>query len=148
MSPGRPVPGGDPPVYRGPYDPEGGAPSSGGLPEAARTQGGEPAPQFDEPQMPVGTTLNPDEEAEERMRQQNGEPTYVDARSLRISGKDANGKMFGASLWLPQSQPDRTLSQMGDAALRDLVSGESRVGHVAGLAAFQKALNQHYGARR
>jgi hypothetical protein len=135
-------------VYGGPYDPNGGAPSSGGLPEARRTQGGEPAPQFDQPQMPPGTQLNPaDEEAEMKARN-NGEPVYVDARSLRVSGKDANGKMFGATLWLPHEQPEHTLAQMGDAALRDLVSGESAVGHVAGLTAFQKLLDRHYGARR
>jgi hypothetical protein len=122
------------------------------LPAATRGQGGEPAPQFDEPQMPLGTTLNPDEEAEERMHQQNGEPTYVDARSLRISGKDANGKMFGASLWLPQGEErnggprvEPEMAAAADRALRTLNVVDQE--HCAGLALLQRRLNQHYARR-
>jgi hypothetical protein len=32
--------------------------------------------------------------------------SFVDARSLRVTGRDQTGKMWGATLWLPQEQPD------------------------------------------
>jgi hypothetical protein len=140
MRPGYPIPNGpDAPIERDQFPGPG---TSGGLPEATRTQSAEPERAgFDQYQPPAGTQLNPDEEAE--MRNRNGEPTYVDARSLRISGRDQTGKMWGATLWLPQEQPDHTLAQMGDRALTDLVNGPGD-GHIAGLAALQRQLNNHY----
>ena len=148
---GSPFPGGpqDPPQYGGRQDQFPGPTTTGGLPEASKNQGGEPAPQFDQP--PPGTQLNPDEEAEMRARN-NGEPMYVDARSLRISGRDQNGKMWNSHIWGPggeqeyggpKVEPD--MARAGDRALRYLEVRENE--HVAGLAAFQRALNAHYARR-
>jgi hypothetical protein len=144
MAPGRPVPGGEPPIYRGPFDPNGGA-SSGGLPAVTRGQGGEPAPQFDQPQMPPGTMLNPDEEAEERMH----EPTYVDARSLKITGRDQRGENWEALVFNRSGvqAPSGWPQSIGDQlyAMQDAFADNS---HVHTLGRYQAMLDRHYGARR
>jgi hypothetical protein len=94
MVPGRPVLNGNAPVCR---EPEGGAPTSGDLPEESRNRGGEPAPQFDQT---VGCQGNPspEEEAEMRGRNRNGE-TYLDATSLRLSGRDQDGKNWSSLIF-------------------------------------------------
>jgi hypothetical protein len=118
MRPGYPIPNGpEAPIERDQFPGPG---TTGGLPEATRTQSTEPE------------------------RAGFDQPTYVDARSLRISGRDQTGKNWGATLWLPQEQPDNYLAQTGDRALTDLVNGPG-INHVGGLIAYQKFLNAHYG---
>jgi hypothetical protein len=74
-------------------------------------------------------------------------PVFVDARSLRIVGRDQRGKeMFGMTRRLPQSQPDGHLEQTGDR-LYDLVEGFAN-NHVSVLGRYQQMLDQHYRARR
>ena len=69
-------------------------------------------------------------------------PVFVDARSLRITGRDANGKNFSAAITggsNPQSQPWWTI-------------GDNSVGahdnHVIALGEYQKFLNRYYRAAR
>jgi hypothetical protein len=147
---GTPLPGlpQDPPEYRGRQEPSGPR-ETGGLPAASRGQGGEPTPQFDEPQMPVGTTLNPDEEAEERMHQQNGEPMFVDARSLKITGRDQRGENWEALVFNRSGvqAPSGWPQSIGDQlyAMQDAFADNS---HVHTLGRYQAMLDRHYGARR
>jgi hypothetical protein len=140
MAAGKPVPGGEPPVYRGSSDPEGDVPSTGGLPAASKRQGTEPesAGEFDQTPAPAA-----------RFDQS---PEFVDARSLRLVGRDQNGntKMWGMTRWMPTEQPDGHLEQTGDdaiMALRDLASAAGR-NEILGLGQLQKLLDLHYGTRR
>jgi hypothetical protein len=76
----------------------------------------------------------------------------VDANSLRISGKDANGKMWNAAIWggsHPQQGEgssihplDPEMRKTGDKMLRDLEHGGDNM--VAGLRVLQARLNAHY----
>jgi len=123
MAAGKPIPNGTqaPPEQRGRGDQQEQPEEYGGPPET----GGLP----------------------EARRDQTAEPAqFVDVKSLRLSGRDAHGKMWNASLWLPQSQPDGHLEQTGDR-LYDLVEGFAD-NHVSVLARYQAMLDQHYRARR
>jgi hypothetical protein len=64
-------------------------------------------------------------------------------RRIRLRGRDQEtGENFGAELYLPTGGPsDR---RTGDAALRNLVERDIH-DECAGLAAWQRALNRHYG---
>jgi hypothetical protein len=118
MDPGRPVPNGDPDA-----PPERRArPDQSSGPD---TVGGLPEPTRTQTSEP---------------------PTFVDAKTLRVSGKDQRGRMWGASLWLPQEQPDGYLEQTGDRALADLAYGGDA--NVAGLGAWQRLLDRTYARRR
>jgi hypothetical protein len=81
-------------------------------------------------------------------------PQFIDARSLRISGRDQRGQNWQAlvygssgveqpSAW-PQLSPGNS-APAGDA-LRDLVSAGAN--EVLGLRQWQKLLDLHYGTRR
>jgi hypothetical protein len=70
------------------------------------------------------------------------EPLFVDARSLRITGRDQNGKNFSAAIYggsTPQSTPWWNI-------------GDNRPGahdhHVLALGEYQKFLNAHYRTAR
>jgi hypothetical protein len=131
------VPGGNPPVYRSSSDPDNGAPEVGGLPAASKGQSTEPDPAgFD--QQPVATQLNP-------------APEFIDARSLRISGRDQRGRNWEAMIYggsnaqQPRDWPQLSPGDLEPAAdaLRDLVSAAPR-NEVAGLGQLQKLLDLHY----
>jgi hypothetical protein len=133
------VPGGNPPVYRSPSDPDGDVPSTGGLPEVSKRQSTEPesAGEFDQTPAPTARF------------DQSTTPEFIDARSLRVTAKDQHGqtRRFGMTVWGPQEQPDDNyLTQVGDRALTDLVWGAAQ-NEIVGLARLQQKLNDFYRRR-
>lgn len=79
----------------------------------------------------------------------NPEPSrYVDMRSLRVTGRDAEGKQFSAAIWgaYPQEtdwtrDPTPTTQETGDRA-------GGFTSHVQRLSGYQAHLNRHYRRNR
>jgi hypothetical protein len=78
--------------------------------------------------------------------------TMIDARSIRVSGKDATGRMWNAAVWggsNPQQGEgsnihplDPEMRRTGDKMLRNLEVNSGDM--IAGLGAFQRMLNNFY----
>jgi hypothetical protein len=76
----------------------------------------------------------------------------IDARSIRVTGRDQNGKMWNAAVWggsHPQqgegssvAPVDPEMRRTGDRMLRDLEHGGDNM--IAGLRVLQVRLNAHY----
>jgi hypothetical protein len=115
MIPGRSPPGG------GPYDPdELGGEDNG---EEARTSGGLPVARLDQTAEP---------------------PVFVDTRSLRVRGRDQNGKLFEAAVWGPNGQ-GQPWNRIGDQRAGLLVGYADD--HIRALGTYQRLLNAHYARR-
>jgi hypothetical protein len=138
MKPGAPVPNGaqDPPEQRGRQDQYRGPATTGGLPAASKTQGAEPD-LFDQGPPPPRYDAEP--------------PQFIDARSLRISGRDQRGRNWqalvygGANPQQPSAWPQLSPGDLEPTAdaLRDLAGAAGR-NEVAGLGQLQKLLDLHY----
>jgi hypothetical protein len=72
-------------------------------------------------------------------------PQFIDGRSLRVSGRDQNGKNFEQAIWGPDSQ-SQSWARIGDATgslqLDDAVDMPTKLG------TYQRLLDRHYGNTR
>jgi hypothetical protein len=79
---------------------------------------------------PVAGGVNPEEQH------------FDETRAVRVSGRDATGRMWNARIYGPYPQPGE--GTIGDAALHDLGATRGGCDDVQGLAALQRRLDAHY----